>query len=54
MVGLSEANRLLPVVTKSYRNITYTSQLYLVDWDNGDMKAIPVDTRPPHPEIAIL
>lgn len=54
MLGLSEANQLLPVVTNSYRDITYTSQLYLVDWDNSDKKRIQVDARLPHPEIAIL
>jgi len=54
MVGLSEANRLLPVVTKSYRNITYTSQLFLVYWENADKNFIQFDSRPPHPEIALL
>jgi hypothetical protein len=54
MLGLSEANRLLPIVTNSYRNIKYTSQLYLVDWENGEKKRIQVDTHPPHPEVSIL
>jgi hypothetical protein len=53
MLGLSESNRLLPVVANSYRHITYTSQLYLVDWEDGG-KEPSVDNRPPHPEIAVL
>jgi hypothetical protein len=54
MLGLNQANPLLPVVTNSYRNITYTSQLYLVDWDEGGRAHHQVDDRPAQPEIAIL
>jgi len=54
MLGLNEANPLLPVVTNSYRHITYTGQLYLVDWNAGDGVHLPVGARLAQPEIAIL
>ena len=54
MVGLGEANPLRPVVTASYRHITYTSQLYLVAWDDGLEVISRDDNRVPGPEIAVL
>jgi hypothetical protein len=54
MIGLSEGNPFLPVVTASYRHIKYTSQLYLVAWDDGLENISRVDNRVPGLEISIL
>ena len=54
MIGLSEANPFLPLVTASYRHIKYVSQLYLVAWDDGLEDISQVDNRVPGVEIAIL
>jgi hypothetical protein len=54
MIGLSEASPFLPIVTASYRHIKYTSQLYLVAWDDGLEDISRVDNRVPGMEIAIL
>jgi len=54
MLGMSEANPLLPLVLKKYRNITYTSQLYLVYWDEAVVASLNLDSRPAQPEIALL
>jgi hypothetical protein len=54
MIGLSEASPFLPVVTASYRHLVYTSQLYLVAWDDGLEDISRVDSRVPGIEIAIL
>jgi len=54
MIGLSEANPLRPVVTASYQHITYTSQLYLVAWEDSLGAIFPDDRRVPGPEIAVL
>jgi hypothetical protein len=54
MIGLAEANPLHDVV-KAYRPLTYTSQLYLVTWDEGRAAMAEVDGhRIPAPEIATL
>jgi hypothetical protein len=54
MIGLSEANPLRPVVTASYRHVTYTSVLYLVGWEDIPEALHPDDGRVPGPEIAVL
>jgi hypothetical protein len=54
MIGLSESNPLRDLV-KSYRLLTYISQLYLVAWDDGsDAVAAVAKDRIPAPEIAVL
>ena len=53
-LGLSDAHPLRKVVTRTYRPVTYTSQLYLVAWDDGLEAVAQVDGRVPGPEIAIL
>jgi hypothetical protein len=54
MIGLSEANPLRPVLTRSYLHITYASQLYLVAWEDGLEAIGRVDGRVPGLEIAVL
>jgi hypothetical protein len=54
MIGLSEANPLRPVLTRSYLHITYASQLYLVAWEDGLDAIERVDGRVPGLEIAVL
>ncbi len=54
LIGLSSADPLRAVVTRTYRYITYTSQLYLVAWEDGREAVSQVDARVPGPEIAIL
>ncbi len=54
MLGLSEANPLRPVLTKSYRHITYLSQIYLMAWEDGLEAVAQVDGRVPGLEIALL
>jgi hypothetical protein len=54
MLGLSEANPLRPVLTRSYLHITYASQIYLVAWEDGLDAISQVDGRVPGLEIAVL
>jgi hypothetical protein len=54
MIGLSKANPLLPIVTASYRHITYASQLYLVGWEDSLEAISRVNNQVPGPEIAVL
>jgi hypothetical protein len=54
MTGLSETNPLRPVLTRNYLHITYTSQIYLVAWDDGLGAIGRVDGRVPGLEIAVL
>ncbi len=52
-LGLAEGNRFHPIV-KSYRPITYESQIYLAAWEDGYKAIAQVDSRPPALEIALL
>lgn len=54
MIGLSEANPLRAVLTKSYRHITYPSQIYLMAWEDGLDAIGQVDGRVPGPDVALL
>lgn len=54
ILGLSDANPLRPVLSKSYLHITYPSQLYLMAWEDGLDAIAQVDGRIPGIEIAIL
>jgi len=54
MLGLSSADPLRAVVIRTYRYITYTSQLYLVAWEDGLEAVSQVDARTPGPELALL
>lgn len=54
IIGLAESNPLNNIV-KTYRPLTYTSQLYLVAWDNGQDAISKLDNSLiPGPEIAVL
>ena len=54
MLGLAESSPLRSIV-KAYRPLIYTSQLYLVTWDEGQAELAKVDyARIPAPEIAVL
>ena len=53
-IGISAADPLRKLLTKSYLHITYPSQLYLVGWDEGLEAIRQVDGRIPGIEIAIL
>jgi hypothetical protein len=53
MLGLAESS-LLKDVMKAYRPLTYTSQIYLVNWDEGRDLLAGIDERTPGLEIAIL
>jgi hypothetical protein len=53
MLGLAEGNPFHPIV-KSYRPITYESQIYLAAWEDGYEAVAQVNTRPPALEIALL
>jgi hypothetical protein len=54
VLGLSEAHPLRPVLTRSYRHIAYTSQMYLMAWEDGLDAVRRVDGRVPGPEVALL
>jgi len=54
VIGLSEANPLRPVLSRSYLHITYPSQLYLMAWEDGLDAIAQVDGRVPGNEITIL
>jgi hypothetical protein len=53
MLGLAEENPFIPIA-KSYRPITYESQIYLAAWEDGYDAVAQVDSRPPALEIALL
>lgn len=53
MVGLAEASPFHAIV-KSYRPITYESDIYLTAWEDGYDAIAQVDSRPPALEIALL
>jgi len=53
MIGLAESNPLRKVV-RSYRPLTYISQIYLVTWDSGNVFMTNLDQRIPGMEIAVL
>jgi hypothetical protein len=53
MVGLAEANPFRSIV-KTYRPLTYVSQIYLVDWENDAELLRNIDHRIPGLEIAVL
>jgi hypothetical protein len=53
MLGLAEESRFHPIV-KSYRPVTYESQIYLAAWEDGYEAVARVDSRPPALEIALL
>jgi hypothetical protein len=54
VLGLSEVDPLGQIVRKSYRHVTYPSQIYLVGWEDGLEAISRVDRRPPGLEIAVL
>lgn len=53
MIGLTESNRLRKLV-EAYRPLRYTSQIYLVDWDDDSDVLANIDGRIPGLEIALL
>ncbi|HLA06596.1 MAG TPA: hypothetical protein VJ022_04070 [Anaerolineales bacterium] len=53
MLGLAEGNP-FHSIAKSYRPITYESQIYLVAWEDGYDSVAQIDSRPPALEIALL
>jgi len=53
MLGLAEANP-FHTIAKSYRPITYESQIYLAAWEDGYDAVAHIDSRPPALEIALL
>ena len=53
MLGLAESNPLRDVV-EVYRPLTYASQIYLVDWDDGCDLSAGIDERIPGLEVAVL
>jgi len=54
MIGLSETNPLRSVIKKGYLHITYSSQIYLMGWEDGLAEIARVDARVPGLEIAVL
>ena len=53
MIGLAESNPLRNVV-KAYRPLTYISQIYLINWEDGSDLLAGIDERTPGLEIAVL
>ncbi len=53
MLGLAEGNP-FHSIAKSYRPITYESQIYLAAWEDGYEAVAQIDSRPPALEIALL
>lgn len=53
MLGLAQDNPFHPIV-KTYRPITYESDIYLAAWEDGFDEIARVDARPSAPEIALL
>jgi ribosomal protein S18 acetylase RimI-like enzyme len=54
VLGLAESDPLRPIVTRGYFHITYSSQIYLMAWEDGLDALAQVDRRPPGLEIAVL
>jgi hypothetical protein len=54
LLGLSHDNPMLPLVRKTFRHLTYRSQLYVVYWDDGKNAANSLDGRVVHTDIAFL
>jgi hypothetical protein len=53
LLGLHEADPLLRVV-RNYRAVWYTTQLYLVCWEDGEQLRASLDSRPPYLELGSL
>jgi hypothetical protein len=53
LLGLHEYDPLLAVV-RSYRATWYTTRLYLVCWEDGEVRRAALDGRPPHLELGCL
>jgi len=53
LVGLHAADPLLPLVRR-YQSACYTTQLYLVCWDDGEAARRALDGRPPYLESGSL
>jgi hypothetical protein len=54
LLGMAEINPLRPLLVKHYLHITYTSQIYLMSWEDGLDATAQVDSRVPGLEISIL
>ena len=54
MLGLAESHPFRPLLTRNYLHITYSSQIYLMAWDDGLDAVARVDNRIPGLEIAVL
>lgn len=52
-IGLAESNPFRRIV-ETFRPLTYISQIYLVDWDDGGGSLASIDQRVPGLEIALL
>ena len=54
LVGLSQSNQMLLAIKKYFRHLTYSSQIYLVYWDDGKAAVNNIDNRTIHTDIALL
>ena len=52
-LGLHEADPLLPAL-KSFRAVWYTTELFLVCWQDGEAFRARLDDRPPYLELGSL
>ena len=54
LVGLAEKNTMLKTLRKSFRHICYTSNIYLVYWDDQQPNIEQLTRNPIHLDIAVL
>ncbi len=54
MLGVAARNPLSEVLEKRFHCHKYASMIYVVYWDDGREVANTIDSRIPHPEVAIL
>jgi len=54
LIGLADANQMLPALRRAFRARDYRSQLYLVHWEDGRNQADALDPRMPHLEACFL
>ena len=54
VIGMAEANPMLPALRRAFRHREYKSQLYLVHWDDGRDAVQALEPRIPHVEACLL
>lgn len=54
MLGIAERHPLCSVVRDRFSCHSYLSMIYVVYWSDGSEEAAKIDSRIPHPEMAIL